>query len=1336
LNLEVRENCFVFIDASPWEFVIGDCEENDQTIIDVHGQVVTASIFGFYRRVFSAKDRCGNEDLAEQIIYVYQPEIIAPTPEVTVPCGTDIEPDALRAAWLAWVAAGRPENDPRQFYAAHLPNFDPTFVDFDLYEITNTSGDEIPLDVSSTECGYAVDWADSDTIEICGGGFKIFRTWTIYDWCSGVLELTNIVPQVIEVGDKVGPEILSNMTYEIAGGASLTCGLDITFNKPTAIDDCGASVDLSVRIGEQERPFLGTTVTLTNIPINESVTIEWVAKDACGNTTVIAETKTFDDVIAPTAICETLRTVALGSGCTTAVPATSFDDGSFDNCGTISFAVARAVAGGFPEAEDFREDVEFNAADLAGDCNGLVEVVFRVMDGNGNVNYCSVDVTLQDKLPPFTVPVAETLTCGDPAVDELLQIKAMENSAQLGALSDLLMSHDRLGQFNGTDNCTDAPQMQIEVTNANFNQFDVTCKSGTITYTYRLVDGCGNPSSTVQNTLTIDAESDWTMRFPADRELFCEASANSSPAPSSIDEILTNKGCDFWGMEVKEERLEDATDACYKIIYTYEFINWCNWSPNNTEIAVIERPDTLISERDRVALRFLDENNDGINDIDDGDEDDDDISIYTNQGAFEIRDDSEATNFDVYDVTNAKNDADFVIIDFGDTPYGDMTTYNLTSQFSRNTETYVSAQEYGYISYRQIVKVVDLSAPTLSTDDYSAFCGGDSQTNSGSDCMANVEISFSVDDVCTPTESIQVSYLLKAFNGNASVDDFGNLTSEGNGRFSIKGRYPFGADGLKGEHTFVVRVEDGCGNSEVVEIPFEVNDCKAPSVFCRQGISASMSEEGEVTLWASDFDAGSIDFCTQKDSLKYFFADPSLYPDSTTRTFRCETGEVGEIFVTLWVEDLAGNFAFCETIANITPFSETACGGADLTNIAGLITTEENLSVAEVAVHLSGSTEDMSMTNQIGTYAFDRLALGYDYSVTPEKDENHLQGVSTFDMILISKHILGVEFLDSPYKRIAADVNNSGTITTADMVALRKVILGHEDEFPNNTSWRFIPEDYVFADWENPWAENFPENINLNDVESERSDANFIGIKVGDVNATVMDGANSIEGRNNNTITIQAQQQQVVAGDVFELSLSILEMSELVGMQLALQFDPEVLQLTNLEAGIFKHYHIGTAHLDEGILLISWMKEGAEDLAVNDLLANLQFQASSAVAIEDVIRINPTLLSNEAYLQNGEQASIELAFQASESRQLLQQNYPNPFSASTNIEFELSRAADVQLEILTITGQRIYQVQAHYDAGVHQIVVEGSLFPESGIYYYQIESEGYRQTRKMIFVRE
>ncbi|MEM9886398.1 MAG: T9SS type A sorting domain-containing protein [Bacteroidota bacterium] len=1334
--LKIKENCFVEVSASAWEYVIGDCEAEDKAIIDIHGQVTTASIFGFYRRVFSAKDRCGNEDLGEQIIYIYQPEIIAPTPEVKVPCGTDIDPDQLKAAWLAWVAAGRPANDPRRLYAAYLPNFDPSFIEFELYEITNTSGDEVPLNVMSTECGYAVDWSDSDTINICGGGYKIFRTWTIYDWCSGILELTNIIPQVIEVGDDVGPEILSNMTYEVAASASLNCDLNLIFNKPTAIDDCAGSVELSVRIASQERRFLGNTVTLTNIPIKEEVTIEWIAKDACGNTTVIAEKETFEDNIAPTVICESLRTVSLGSGCTTSVPATSFDDGSFDNCGSVSFAVARAVENGFPEEEDFSPNAEFSAADLAGDCDQAVEVVFRVMDGNGNVNYCSVEVTLQDKLAPFATPANETLACDDTAIDELLQIKAMENSAQGSALSNLLMSHDRLGQFNATDNCTGAAQMQIEVMSTNFNQFDATCKSGTITYRYRLLDACGNSSSIVENSLTVKAESDWIMRFPVDRELFCESTANTSPAPSSIEDILTNNGCDFWGMEVKEQRLEDETDACYKIIYTYEFINWCTWSPNNTEIAIIERPDTLISERDRVALRYLDKNRDGINDIDDGDEDNDDISIYTNQGAFEIRDDNEAANFDLFDVTNAKNDADFAIIDFGDTPYGGVKTYNLTSQFSRNTETYVSAQEYGYVAYRQIVKVIDLGAPTIEVASFDAFCGGDTQTNSGSDCMADVEISFSVSDVCTPTENIQVSYLLKAFNGVASIDNFGALTSEGNGQFSIKGRYPFDADGIQGEHSFAVRVEDGCNNSAVIDIPFVVKDCKAPSVFCRSGVSASMSEEGEVTLIASDFDAGSIDFCTQKDSLKYFFADPTQHPDSITRTFRCETGEVGPIAVNFWVQDLAGNSAFCETIANITPFTETACGGADLTNIAGLITTEENLSVAEVAVHLSGTSDAMSMTSQIGTYVFDRLALGYDYSVTPEKDENHLQGVSTFDMILISKHILGVEFLDSPYKRIAADVNQSGTITTSDMVALRKVILGQSDEFPNNTSWRFIPEDYVFPNWENPWQEAFPETISLNDVEAEMSDANFIGIKVGDVNATVMNGANNVEGRSMQSIDIQAPQKQLQAGDLYELKLNLAENEALAGMQFSLQFDANKLQLTNIKEGLLKQYNFGTAQLEEGILLVSWIKEGEGLLDANALLAAIEFNALTAVSVEDAIHINVDVLANEAYLTDGKKATLELRFRKDIAQPQLHQNQPNPFSVSTTIHFDLFDASNAQIDVFSATGQHVYQLNAPYEAGSHQVVLDAALFPESGIYYYRIETAQYSQTRKMIFVKK
>ncbi|MBK7937144.1 MAG: hypothetical protein IPJ82_08605 [Lewinellaceae bacterium] len=95
--------------------------------------------------------------------------------------------------------------------------------------------------------------------------------------------------------------------------------------------------------------------------------------------------------------------------------------------------------------------------------------------------------------------------------------------------------------------------------------------------------------------------------------------------------------------------------------------------------------------------------------------------------------------------------------------------------------------------------------------------------------------------------------------------------------------------------------------------------------------------------------------------------------------------------------------------------------------------------------------------------------------MTPTKDDNPLNGVSTYDLVLISKHILGLEPLNSPYKMIAADANKSNSITTFDIVEIRKLILGIYNELPNNTSWRFVDKDYVFPQPTNPFATTFPE---------------------------------------------------------------------------------------------------------------------------------------------------------------------------------------------------------------------------------------------------------------------
>ena len=45
-------------------------------------------------------------------------------------------------------------------------------------------------------------------------------------------------------------------------------------------------------------------------------------------------------------------------------------------------------------------------------------------------------------------------------------------------------------------------------------------------------------------------------------------------------------------------------------------------------------------------------------------------------------------------------------------------------------------------------------------------------------------------------------------------------------------------------------------------------------------------------------------------------------------------------------------------------------------------------------------------------------------------------------------HVLGQEVLDSPYKMIAADINNDKEISALDLIELRKLILGVYNELP------------------------------------------------------------------------------------------------------------------------------------------------------------------------------------------------------------------------------------------------------------------------------------------------
>ena len=1527
----IVDNCNASFGIGPWQEFVFDCSATSgnsgtdlyRELLTANGNIVSVNIrdffdpqqpvggavFKMYIRAITAVDFCGNESTpVYQRIRVRQPEIVAPLPEIELGCGASYDPIDIYNTWAA---------DPgKNFALAYtIPNFDQTpltiaadftnetvtidlsvftggpsnpqtitlgsiiqnDIDFEIFNMVDTrdaagtiNGDRtvVPAYPEHAECGYAIDWDDSDEIRTCPQSFKVFREWTIYNWCDGHLELIDLIPQVIKVGDTQAPRLVDRN-----GTGRGTDDILFTLGTPDGTYDCAANVTVDVLADDDCSGVLQAqiqffnltggpvaaqgpvvledgagTFTVSNVPVGETINFTLTLVDECGNSRDYSGTRNITDVIPPVAICEQFRTVSMGLDCEVEVPAEAFDDGSYDNCGQVTFSVARMdeigdnlfgevnFTSGFFNGDEgvFGPSVRFTQADMDG-CTGTQTVVFRVADGTGidanadgdfndsgdtypNFNYCMVEVELQDKIPPVVRDRNITIDCDDTNADDFVQA-ALDGAT---AVQELLNSGSFVDPSGvayisaDSDNC-DNTRLLIDA--VDLNNFDATCRTGNIRLIYQAIDACGNVSLPAQSFVVFRQRSDWEMKFPYDAVVFCEDGV-SIPAESTLNDILTNRGCDHWGLEVTEDQFDGVADACFKIIREYHLINWCTWEPSNTEKAIVERPDELITSdlpNDyRVALRYQDfwQNNgvsggmavngnqqlisgaDGINDIDDGNEDFDfngDAAndrtnftspryLYRNGFGFgrgggaanpsaerlpmtgvssgrtrsldfmlgSNGDADEAAAYDPYDATVATIDGDWVLIDERDDPYddGSNVAWDFVSQFSLGTETYVSAQHYGNIAYRQIIKVNDVTAPTVDITQDGEFCGGDEDPGDAA-CTGEVTLKFNIADLCS--DRLETSYGLIAFRapdytggtsiaGSALAGSFDFAEARDGDEIQLTGVFPLG------RHSIEVTVIDNCLNKTVVEIDFEVIDCKAPTPKCLFGLSADLMPNGMLDIPAEWFDKGSYDFCDDDLDLyldgpqgSYDLAAVQALVDAAaegdedaaaelasleTRTFECAEGDIGMVVVKLFAVDDAGNVAYCETFVNLTRNATTTSGAGEGcpvsgASISGAISTEGADAVENVEVNLSGNTDATIVTSAAGQYSFVSLDAGYDYSVTPASDDQPLNGVSTFDLVLISKHILGTELLDSPYKLIAADVNNSGSITTFDMVTLRKVILNIETNFPNNTSWRFVPADYEFTNVANPFAENFPEVSNMNDIEESAYSVNFVAIKVGDVNASAVPNSDIAEGRSfAGTFALTANDARLTIGEEYTVSFTA---EEVAGYQFTMNFDG--VELVKVEEGLATAENFG---IFENELTASWNGVASDEVAFSVVV-----KATEDTRLSEAIAITSSKTAAEAYDVNGTVKAVAVNFV--DAGYELAQNRPNPFSGETLIQITLPEAQRASLTVSDVTGKVLKVITQNFEAGYNEVKLNSKELA-SGVLYYTLRTDNFTATRKMVIM--
>ncbi len=812
------------------------------------------------------------------------------------------------------------------------------------------------------------------------------------------------------------------------------------------------------------------------------------------------------------------------------------------------------------------------------------------------------------------------------------------------------------------------------------------CATGELIRRFQAVDQSGNRSGICEQRITLEIVHNYAIKFPEDAEEY-------TCGPVEADSLeLFQTACDVLAVNRDTTFFEAEADECYKMAIRYRVINWCEYEEGASPIVV---------SRDE-----------------DGDAKPGDEPVY--------------------------------VIRRPDTTYID-------SNLDPGDEYFRIVESVGYWEYTQILKVYDNIPPEIFVPDYQDyFCTYQST------CRGTVDILFDVFDNCTDRE---FSYTL-VYDENDDGDGTDvPVDSFILGRFPkqrISGEFPIG------KHSFYLTAYDGCGNFITQRIPFEVIDCKPPAPVCIEMLTVELqaldldqdgrADAGANTVRAIDFVASDIEDCTGiRYSVNRFGEIP--HPDSTSITVTC--ADPPELLLQLFAWDNAynptafqpdgtiggPNFDYCIVKLFVQDNQFNLCGREPTADIAGLIATEEGQPLEGVEVKLSGQSSAAALTDEAGNFTFPGLRIGYDYTILPSNDEQHSNGVSTYDLILISKHILGARRLVSPYQLIAADVNRSGSVTTLDLIRIRKLILGTDTQFAGTSSWRFVAANHRFADSGNPWGKYFPELISINDLDPyyHTEPFNFVAVKTGDVNGSAITSAAGLQPRSTaGVFQLKVDDRELEAGQPVEVPVWAPALAEVEGWQFTLAFDEQDLELLDVRPGIAGIENFGFRYLEEGLLTTSWTAfetalEGAENCPSPEScpLFTLVVRARRDLPLQRALRISSRITTAEAYDRQGNILDVAFHFDEHSSaggRAELLPNEPNPFRSATMARFYLPSSAYATLRVRDLTGRTLQVISQEFDAGYHEVAINRPARSGPGLLLLTLETEGFTASRKMLVV--
>jgi hypothetical protein len=568
-------------------------------------------------------------------------------------------------------------------------------------------------------------------------------------------------------------------------------------------------------------------------------------------------------------------------------------------------------------------------------------------------------------------------------------------------------------------------------------------------------------------------------------------------------------------------------------------------------------------------------------------------------------------------------------------------------------------------------------------------------------------------------------------------------------------------------HKVFWRVTDGCGNYGTCNSTFMVVDKKAPTPYC-VGLSTAVMKNGQVEVWAKDFDKGSYDNCSPAADLLFTFNNESPVATklgvahffkgngldateaeynagnaqkwvpsakSSGKIFDCDDVKLAQpLVVKMTVWDAKGNRDFCEVGLTLVD-NQGGCPGMLRTTIEGTVKTEKEEGIKNTELKLSSVMDPLvDMSKADGAYTFNNLPANIDYELRGVKRDDWLNGVSTLDLVHIQRHILGIARLDNAYKLIAADVNNDSKVTASDLVSLRKAILGVSEGFPNNNSWRYLDKSTPIANANSPWP--LDEVIEIKAGSELMKNQDFMGVKVGDVNnsAIASSAVTTAEPRSKHAVKLAIDDRDVVAGEDVELNMKASDFANVYGFQFTLNTD---MTIANMNAGSIDINSNNYGIIRDKVTM-SWSSDKAATAKDNEeVLFTIKAKANRSGKLSEMITLTSDITKAESYTEDVMEASkIELIYNkpAQDASYALYQNEPNPFKVRTVVNFNMPAAAKAKFTLKDVTGKAVLTKEVEAVKGMNRVEFNRNEVPTSGVLFYTFDSGSFTATKAMIVV--